>query len=250
MKEFIVWLTAPLHLLTFIMGLAALVKLLNNETLARRLVITALTLFIISSQNYVADLLLYPLERFKSDKNYSKPPRYILPLACSYDTELLASNETARYSECSLQRLAQAAILNQQLNVPIIVTGGHFLADDSISYAQVASTYLRALGVPQQSVITVNAGTDTYSELEAAASIIADNVVIAVSSASHHRRLLMIAEDLHIQLLFSAVDYQGRAGLMPYLSLPNRTALEGFQRAMYEYMALLKFHIQSKWNKS
>ncbi|NVK54065.1 MAG: YdcF family protein [Alteromonadaceae bacterium] len=245
MKEFVVWLTAPLHLITLILGVALLCKLLNRIALARRLVIGALCFFCISSQNYIADLLLHPLERFTDDKHAGEAPQYILPLACNYDTELVASNETARYAECSLQRLTQAAVLHRQLSIPIIVTGGHFLADKSKSYAQAASTFLVSLGVPNHLVITIAEGTDTYSELQAATTVIQDDLIIAVSSASHHRRISLMAEALQIKFVFSAVDYQGRARLMPYLSLPNRDALEGVQRAIYEYLALLKFHIRS-----
>ncbi|OFI34280.1 hypothetical protein BFC17_21275 [Alteromonas lipolytica] len=207
----------------------------------------AIILAILSSQPYFSDLLLYPLEygteQTDSPLTINSSPDYILALACNYDSESDRLPEVSKFPECSMQRLTQAVITHMETNAPIIVTGGNFLSDPEIVYAHKAKQFLVSLGVEETSIITISKGYDTLTEMRAVKHLVPNKDISIISSASHRLRVKAIANSLDLTINFIPVDYLSGGELTPYLSWPNANAFLAFQRAIYEYLAIVKYAV-------
>ena len=222
-------------------------------SLFKPLVSFACVLTLLSSQPYVSDLLLYPLEYLPNNNSTAYIPKddpakheILLVLACNYYSEPVHYPEVSKFPSCSLQRLVQAAITQKQTNLPIVITGGFFLKNEKITYAEVAKDFLVSLGVAETSIITITKGYDTVSELDAVKHIVENKTVGVISSASHHFRIKRIAKDQNISMQFIAVDYLSSGALTPYVTWPSSLALKAFQRAIYEYLAIVKYALNGK----
>ena len=248
-KIIVIWLTYPLHIVTAAAVLGIFLKIIAKPALGNRFLYFAGTLAILSTQPYISDLLLYPLEHEVKDTRItapeiasaSKPPEFIFVLACNYDSSVSQLPSVSRFPDCSLERLVQAAILHQSTNSPIIVTGGYFLENKTVSYATIARNFLVTMGVEEKSIITITKGYDTLSEIDAAKYLFKGKRVSVISSASHRFRIKKIAESQQIAVQFIAVDFQTSGHLMPYITWPTTQALQAFQRAIYEYLAIVKY---------
>ena len=246
-KAITIWMTYPLHLIAILLVVGLTLKALSRNKLSRWLNISALSLLLLCTQPYPANLLLYPLEHGIKKQRHETPstriPDLIYVLACNYDSESHHIPEVSRYPPCSLQRLAQAVILHKQYNAPILLTGGHFIGDEEVAYAQQAASFLQSMGVKETSIITKNYGHDTVTEITSVKDYLSGKRVNIVSSATHEYRVRMISRTLNIDMTFSPVDYLSHGELSPYLSWPSARPLLLFQRAFYEYLAIIKFAI-------
>tara|TARA_A200000159_G_scaffold104857_2_gene97515 strand:+ start:1160 stop:1912 length:753 start_codon:yes stop_codon:yes gene_type:complete len=245
-KTLIIELISPLQLSFFLILIAAVVHYISrNKKTTCILVCTSLIWLLIWSQPYSADLLLYSLERNAKAKSVQfidrRSPDYILVLACYYNTEGNVP-EVSRWSNCSLQRLVQTAILYRQTKSKIIITGGHFLENEYVNYSQKAKAFLISLGVPKDEIITTNKGTNTHEEIMSASQYVNDKYLIVVTTATHVLRVSNELNKITKKVAFFPVDYHSAGELTPYLSMPSITALEASRSAFYEHLALVKQH--------
>lgn len=245
-KALVVELISPLQTSLFLVFLGVLTQLiLKNKKLAFQLVCASLIWLLIWSQPYCADLLLYPLERNKKVLQLQhldlEKPDFILVLACYYNTEGNVP-EVSRWSNCSLQRLVQAAILYRRTQSKIIISGGHFLENQNVSYAQKAKVFLMSLGVPQDKIISIDEGTNTHEEINSTIQLVNGTNLLVVTTATHVLRVYNELQKTTRKLTFFPVDYHSAGELTPYISMPSIFALEATRSAFYEYLALIKQH--------
>ena len=218
-KPIALFFVSPLNITVLLAAIAVLLWRGNKPQTAHRCGLLALTVFIVFSQPYVANLLLYPLEfgslSVKSEQIVTDSSVDVIYVpACYYETKGEIT-EVARFSPCSLQRLTQAAILAKQTTARVVVTGGHFLADKEVAYADKAKSLLMALGVAADSISAIAEGTTTMEEIVAARELFANKHVLVVSSATHGYRLQAMFTALAKRMDFYPVDYNSNGSKCP-----------------------------------
>jgi uncharacterized SAM-binding protein YcdF (DUF218 family) len=243
LKTIALFLTSPVNLSMLLFLISTLFLLLKYRTWSKVARNAGIVILLIFSQPYSADLLLYPLEHSFTNNQHikiSNSDDYIIYTPACYYSSVGNIPEIARWSECSMQRLTQSAIISKKNNVAIILSGGNFLSDNSVYYAEKAKMYLESLGVDNNLILTSNKGFDTKTEIQSINHLILGKKILLISSATHIQRtrklLLVNAADVDIL----AVDFQSSGLLKPYISLPTANALEKSRKALYEYGAIAK----------
>ncbi|GMM68912.1 hypothetical protein MTsDn1_22070 [Alteromonas sp. MTD1] len=242
-KQLAMFLVSPLCLSICLLLLNILMLKRNKLSAVKTFNIVALSLLLVFSQPWVADLVLNPLE-FQSASTEAKEiqPDYIFVPACYYHTEGNVPTIT-RWHECSLQRMLEAIKQQKKLEVPIVLTGGKFLQNKDVVFAREAEKFLHTFGVNHNNIIVIEAGWNTKSEVISLKEHLPDARVVAISSATHQIRLSYLLSDAGIEHTISAVDYHSSGDLSFYIVPPSSNALIKIQRAAYEYLALLKYFL-------
>jgi len=217
---------------------------IKKEKIAKRLFVLGSLILLIFSQPWVANVLLYPLEHHEKldEPSIISRGEVIFVPACYYQTRYNLP-EISRWHECSLQRLVQAKILSEKLNIPIVLTGGNFLDDKSVNYSEKAKSFLETLGVNQNNIISIPSGTDTFSEIIALSNLYGKKKTITVTSATHRIRIEMMLKQLEMKSTVVSVDFQSSGELKPFIGSPSISSLERVRKALYEYLAIAKYQI-------
>lgn len=242
-KSIVIAFTNPLMMFSVLVLVACLLQRLQKKGY-RLLYRIAFIYIFLTSQPYFADLLLYPLEHtitVSELKSEAIDAEFIVVPACYYFTEGQMT-EISRWPPCALQRLVGASEVSRAFNIPTLVTGGYFLNDKNISYAEKAASFLVSLGVSKDNIITIPEGTTTVSEVEAIKSFISNKDVVLVTSATHIERASAVLSKYSTSVLTFPVEYHSNGRLMPYLSTPSITALHKVQQAFYAYGAQVKYY--------
>ena len=151
--------------------------------------------------------------------------------------------KSLRFHECSLQRLTQALIrLVDNPEATVILTGGDF-GDDKILFAQKSKALLIRLGADPNKIVEINEGHNTQTEIDAAKDYFNNKRVLVVSSATHGIRLISMIEPYSKKLYFDPVDFNTPGLLYFELFPPSMSAMNAVNRALYEYLAILKYKI-------
>ncbi|WP_218312890.1 YdcF family protein [Alteromonas antoniana] len=249
LKSIVLVLSSPLAISILILIVAAFFYLRHQTKRAAFLISCGTGILLVFSQPWIASLLLYPLEypkEYPSTDEFEKSEVIYTP-ACYYSTKG-EMPETARWADCSLQRLLHSASLSKKFNIPVVVSGGKFLRDNTVVYAQKARDFLLSVGLSSDSIIVVGEGENTFSEIQAARVHLEDKYVLAVTSATHATRVENMLIDLDIAVQSSPVDYQSSDDLDFFLASPSAVSLEKSRKAIYEYLALLKYQLESAFN--
>ncbi|MEC9430683.1 MAG: YdcF family protein [Pseudomonadota bacterium] len=247
LRELFFIISSPLSLICLILAIALILRQFNFKRLCKACLYSVISLALLTTQPYFADLLLYPLEH---EIAYSEAlvefegTDFIVSPACYYSTVGKVS-EISRWSHCSLQRLVQASKLSKELDKPILVTGGNFLHDPNTNYSQKAFDLLLDLGVPRKNLILVAKGIDTASEVESIKSYITKKNVILVTSATHMKRASLLLSEHCNEINIFPVDFHSSGSLAPYLKIPSVSAMRRVEIALYEYGARVKYFLFS-----
>lgn len=237
-------LVSPLKLTLLLLFISVILRIFSKKDLAKLLKNVAIFWLLLWSQPYASDVLLhfveYKLEDQKTHQN--KKPDVIFVLACYYSTQGNVS-EISRWSECSLQRNAEAARLHFNTQVPIVVSGGNFLHNREVNYSDVTKQFFISMNIEPKYILTTREGTNTHEEVISAKRYLNNKNVWVVSSASHIYRLKKELSAITSSIKFFPVDYHSKGDLKPYLALPSQKALENARVGMYELMARVKFII-------
>jgi uncharacterized SAM-binding protein YcdF (DUF218 family) len=90
---------------------------------------------------------------------------------------------------------------------PVVVVAGGKQQGDRVTQGFVAYDYLRSLGLPDDAVLVEVEGTDTYSELAAAAGILDANAlgadVVLVTDGFHAQRSTLVANEVGLNPVVS-----------------------------------------------
>ena len=202
--------------------------------------ISGCTWLLLASQYTFSNWLLAPLEYAypplkKSDTAWHQV-EYIFTPGCYYYGKDLP--EASNWHQCSLTRLTQTAIMSVYKNKPIIVTGGNFLRDRNIVYAEKAQKFLSHLVT--SSVTALSLGHNTKQELQALFNLTGDIPIAVVTSATHMRRLLYQARQIGFNHLVPVpVEHLSPPTYEVTLNIPSIASIYHTERALYEYFGLL-----------
>lgn len=228
-----------------ILGISLILRQCKFKRLYKACLYSVISLALLTTQPYFADLLLYPLEHeiaYSESLVELEDTDFIVSPACYYSTVGKVS-EISRWSNCSLQRLVQASKLSKELDKPILVTGGNFLHDPDTNYSQKAYNLLLDLGVSRKNLILVAKGTDTASEVESIKSYINKKNVILVTSATHVKRASLLLSEHCNEINIFPVDFHSSGSLAPFLKIPSANAIRRVEIALYEYGARVKYFL-------
>ena len=247
LKSIALFLISPLNLIVLLTLLGVTAVLWKYYRLARYCHFAAFFLLAVFSQPYSAVLLLHPLE-FGESYNLQHialeyTPDILYAPACYYSTTG-QKTEVSNFHTCSMQRIVQLARVAQlKPNAQIIVTGGNYLRDQDVFFAEKARALLLSLGIDEQRILAVNKGSTTLSEVQSISSQLNKKTILAISSATHGQRLVDILSPHAAKVYFYPVDFLSNGQLTPFLDLPSATALEANRRALYEYGAIAKYYL-------
>lgn len=226
-----------------ILVLAALTFRASGKVKAAKISVgVALGLLLTTSQYSVSNWLLTPLEAFsEAQPRQYRSYQFIVPLACYYNSQS-SHIEISRWSDCSLQRLVQAAIelkSHGTASTKIVLTGGNFMRDKNVYYADKASFFLQSIGVDPAQIVTINKGTNTREEVQHLLNKVGNQPTLIISSATHLYRVSNLTQHTStIDLL--AVDYKSASNDNTLLNWPSANAMQNCQDALYEYLAILR----------
>ena len=236
-------LVSPLVHFTILIVVGLLIQIAGKwSRLRNSLWSIACIWLLLCSQPLFSGLLLRPLEFHfpvvKVQELASKQVDGIAVLACYYHTNDNMP-EINNWNECALQRLLQAYRAHKTTKAPIYLTGGHFLKDANISYADQAKALLIQMGVEQKSIISIPIGKRTSEEIAALhRNVDVENFVI-ISSATHMRRLNHILNLYNVkQFTLMPIDFLSGDEVTLHLALPAAYSVVHSERAIYEYFAL------------
>lgn len=202
---------------------------------------------VLSSQYAFSNWLLRPLEYrhpvIKASSNDWRSAAFIYTPGCFYYG--LNWPEASNWHSCSLTRLTQAAVMARQKPTPIIVTGGRFLENQAIVYAEEARAFLMLL--VDSDIIAIPEGKNTQEELEALYQQIGDQPIAVVSAATHMIRIQQLANKTGFtQLIMIPVNHQSPPDSHWGLNIPALSSIYATERALYEYMGLLYLSMLSQ----
>src|SRR6267378_8716533 len=121
-----------------------------------------------------------------------------------------AAQYNGRPSPVFRARLDHAAALYQRGLAPVVLVTGGVGSGDTLSESDVGRRYLLKLGLPDQSVVALRAGSSTYSSLVSVARWF---------SGKQTERVLLVSDGFHMLRLRIIA---ARLGLVPFTSpVPN-----------------------------
>jgi len=257
LKEIALFFISPLNQALTLLAIALIIRWWRPsfKKTFRACVFTSVVWFYLCSQYFFSHLLIAPLEDYAPAKKLADMQHHdnsaIFVLACYYydapDMPLVS-----QWNDCSLRRLVQAYLMYKTKPQPILLTGGKFLENTDVVYANVAKEFLLALGVPEQDIRAIKADNGTRAEIFALQQAqYAFKHYYIVSSATHSFRLskLMLAANLPGYTLFPVDQYNIRENSFDP-SLPKLMHLERSEAAFYEYAAIVKFYFEQASNDS
>lgn len=246
LKQIVLFFMSPLCISVILLFLSLYFSKVYKTEKAEKLSRLSLVILLIFSQPWISNLLLYPLEfwEFEANEVKAKPDVIFVP-ACYYHSRGKIP-EITRWHECSLQRMLLAYELHKELKLPIAFTGGNFLSDDSIFFADKAKAFMTSLGVDSTDIIAIPKGYNTKSEIIALKARLPDEKVVAITSATHRFRLTSLLSDFQIRHQVLSVDFQSSGELKPYFTIPSADGLVNTGKAIYEYLAIAKYYIYDR----
>lgn len=207
-----------------------------------RLVIVATCIFYLFTTNFMASLLLRPLEQ-----RYIPPAQpagdVIVVLGAGALADVPNVNGTGQVSDYAANRLLTCLQLYHRLGVPIIVSGGKVF-QSSGNEAEISRTTLVGAGVPADKILMEKESLNTTQNAQYIARILKSRGFtrpILVTSAFHMPRAVAQFEKVQVAVTPYPADYQSNRRL--YLTIfdfiPSADALDKISLAWKEYLGLL-----------
>lgn len=235
-----------LNLLLFLLLLGYLAARFQKTRLSKRLIITTLFLFLLSSTTYLPQFLATRMEnkylpfnpvsiKGKQDKIYI----HVLGSGYSLDKRLPATTQLATAAK---GRLMEAMRLYNQLNNPILVCSGSALFEPE-TQAVIVKKAAILLGADSSRILTLDTPTTTQEEAEALAHAIGTNSsIIIVTDALHMPRACKFFAEEGFKPFASPTNYnvprsENNLGLKWWPALGNMQLMD---MVLHEYLGTLK----------
>src|SRR5213593_1148190 len=146
-----------------------------------------------------------------------------------------AAQYNGRPSPVFRARLDHAATLYQRGLAPVVLVTGGVGAHDSLNEANVGRDYLTRLGLPDDAVIPLAGGHDTYSSVEQ---------VQRWFAGRESRRVLLVSDGFHMLRLRIIAR---RLGLTPYTSPAAGSPIHANVRRNTGYLFAEGFKVPFTW---
>ncbi|MFC4700128.1 YdcF family protein [Glaciecola siphonariae] len=201
------------------------------------------------SQYFFSYWLLSPLETHSKHIDIYQESSFdnsaIFVFACYfYDADNMP--DVDQWNDCSLRRLTHASLMYKASKQSIILTGGDFNEYSDASYSLAARDFLVRMGVDENDILVVDAGTNSSEEVQALKNQQASfSHYHVITSATHAYRV----DTLFARYNFSSycvhpVDHYNVNEFNFDPSLPSIANLERTRAAFYEYAAIINMYFQ------
>ena len=202
----------------------------------------------------IGSYLIYNIE--KEYHSYIKPPDQVDGiLILGGATNPLLYNE---YDQISLngssERLVESVFIIKKFDkAKVIFSGGSgFLNRSGFDNAQVAKSFYKKIGIEIDKIIFEDNSRNTYENIIYSKKIanpkINENWLL-ITSASHMKRALLIADKNNWDLIPYAVDFKNikEFKLIPNLNLLSN--LNSFQQGSHEWLGLVSYYLMGRTDK-
>jgi uncharacterized SAM-binding protein YcdF (DUF218 family) len=146
-----------------------------------------------------------------------------------------AAQYNGRPSPVFRARLDHAAALYQRGYAPVVLVTGGVGSGETLSESDVGQRYLLKLGLPDQAVVALKAGSSTYSSLVSVAHWFGDK---------QSRRTLLVSDGFHMLRLKIIA---GRLGLVPFTSPVPNSPIRSNPRLHASYLLLEGLKVPVTW---
>ena len=146
-----------------------------------------------------------------------------------------AAQYNGRPSPVFRARLDHAAALYQRGYAPVVLVTGGVGSGDTLNESDVGRSYLLKLGLPDQSLIAIPAGSTTYSSMVGVAHWFA---------GKESKRVLMVSDGFHMLRLKIIA---GRLGLVPFISPVTNSPIRSNPRLNASYLLVEGLKVPVTW---
>ncbi len=202
----------------------------------------------------IGSYLIYKIE--KEYHSYIKPPDQVDGiLILGGATNPLLYNE---YDQISLngssERLVESVFIIKKFDrAKVIFSGGSgILNRPDFNHAQVAKSFYKKIGIEIDKIIFESNSRNTHENIIYSKKIanpkINENWLL-ITSASHMKRALLIADKNNWELIPYAVDFKN---IKDFKFIPNLNLLSNlnsFQQGSHEWLGLVSYYLMGRTNK-
>ncbi len=217
------------------------------------LIFITLYIFIVGCSP-IGKYLLYSLEKnYHNSHHYSGTVDGILILGGATSPLLSREYELISLGE-SAERLYEAIILmKKNKNAKVIFSGGSGIINrPDLGHSQVAKSFYKKIGIEIDQIIFEDQSRNTYENIIYSKKIanpkINENWLL-ITSASHMKRALLIADKHNWKLIPYAVDFKN---IKNFKFIPNLKLLKNlntFQQGSHEWLGLISYYLMGRTNK-
>ena len=231
-KKFISGFLQPMPLMALIIFTGLLLCYLKKkEKLGKSLITVGAIGILLMNFTSLPSLLLKGIEReYPAILKINPKVKYIAVLGNGHfsDSSLPASSQL---SSTALARLIEGVRLwRQSTNAKLILSGASF--HDSVSNAEMMSIAAQDMGVPKELIILCPLNKDTREEALSFRTIVGDEKLYLVTSASHMKRAVGLCRKVKLKLIPAPCNYLA-SHYGSFVFSGSRGALE--QRKMERY---------------
>ena len=202
----------------------------------------------------IGSYLIYNIE--KEYHSYIKPPEKVDGiLILGGVTNALLYNEYYQISlNGSSERLVESVFIIKKFDkAKVIFSGGSGLVNrPDLDHAQVAKSFYKKIGIETNKIIFEDESRNTYENIIYSKKIanpkINENWLL-ITSASHMKRALLIADKNNWKLIPYPVDFKNIKNfkLIPNLELLKN--LNSFQQGTHEWLGLISYYLMGRTTK-
>lgn len=250
LKKLLGVILMPVPIVCLLVGLSLFFLFKGSYKKAKRYGSISFILLLLFSLPITSRLMLMPIERSVTTISLTElsaaqqPPQYIWVLGCyHYDDELPL---VAKFHACSLNRIVQAVQFWHQLPNLTLIFSGAAAKQGGISHPQISAQLAQQLGVPSDNIQLIIGTKDTEEGIQRIKQLVADKPFVAISSASHLRRMANLFNRYGLQPQLSASEYLAPHARFSYhLLIPSSASLKKTERAFYEVLGLLWVNVKA-----
>ena len=202
----------------------------------------------------IGSYLIYNIE--KEYHSYIKPPDQVDGiLILGGATNPLLYNE---YNQISLngssERLVESVFIIKKFDkAKVIFSGGSGLVNrPDLDHAKVAKSFYKKIGIETNQIIFEDKSRNTYENIIYSKQIanpkINENWLL-ITSASHMKRALLIADKNNWKLIPYPVDFKNIKNFKLIPSLELLKNLNSFQQGTHEWLGLISYYLMGRTTK-
>ena len=251
----ILWLILnPFNIFIFITLLSIFLYFIKLRRLSLIIFLINFVFIALISFLPIGSYLIYNIE--KEYHSYIKPPDQVDGiLILGGATNPLLYNEYHQISlNGSSERLVESVFIIKKFDkAKVIFSGGSGLVNrPDLDHAQVAKSFYKKIGIETNKITFEDESRNTYENIIYSKKIanpkINENWLL-ITSASHMKRALLIADKNNWKLIPYAVDFKN---IKNFKFIPNLKLLKNlntFQQGSHEWLGLISYYLMGRTTK-
>jgi uncharacterized SAM-binding protein YcdF (DUF218 family) len=235
-KKCITFFIEPLGMILFLLLLGLYLLYRKKERLAQySLGLGIALLFLFSYQPFSNFLVSVLEEKYPKYESQKEEIFYIHVLGNGHTTDP-SQPITSQLSDAGTKRVIEGIRLHLlHPKSKLIFTG--YAGDTNTSNAQMNAALAKALGVKEENMIINPLPKDTKEEVLFARTIVGEEKLILVTSATHMPRAMKLFSSVGLEPLATPTDF--KKDETRFLDAPSIQNLHNSQRAIHEYLGML-----------